>query len=252
LVQNTKVEQELTALKNENEALLKEKTELQVSADGSKQSATALQERLSKVKDDLAAANRQLQAAQLDQANASKRAEDAEKTQKELQAEGTSLLHSVEEMRPKIVELTALKLELTEKVEGLERTIRNRDATISRLETALEEVRDKQDTAEKKWKETIEASEKKWKEQAAQHNKDHSAAQMNASDMQKALAELQEELNSAHASVRTLESDRSNYHQEAARRMEEIEQLTATTLAQDEELTTLRQELEERQANQVF
>jgi chromosome segregation ATPase len=252
LAQNTKVEQELASLKNKNEALLKEKTELQVSADSSKQSAAALQERLSKAKDDLAAANRQLQAAQLDQANASKRAEDAEKTQKELQAEGTSLLRSVEEMRPKIVELTALKLELTERVEELERIIRNRDATISRLETALEEVRDKHDTAEKKWKETMETSEKKWKEQTAQHNKDHSAAQMNASDMQKALAELQEELNSAHASVRTLESDRSNYHQEAARRMEEIEQLTATTLAQDEELVTLRQELEERQANQVF
>lgn len=149
-------------------------------------------------------------------------------------------MRSLDEMRPKIVELTEIKLELGEKVEGLERALRSRDGTISQLESSLDEVRNEKEQTEKHWEERLD-----------QREKEHSLAQLNSTEMQKAYAELQEELDSSLASIRTLEADRSNHHQETSRRLQDIERLTASSSAQAEELTALRQEVDERRNDQV-
>ncbi|KDR85624.1 hypothetical protein GALMADRAFT_52935, partial [Galerina marginata CBS 339.88] len=138
-------------------------------------------------------------------------------------------------MRPKIVELTAAKLDLAEKVEGLEHTLRNRDSIIVQLENDLGEARDQN-----------EQTEGIWKERLAEQEKRHREIQNGSVDIQRAYAELQEELDTALASLRNLESQRTNQHQEASRRLEEIERLTVHSQTQEEELDSLRHELEAR------
>ncbi|KJA13830.1 hypothetical protein HYPSUDRAFT_95116, partial [Hypholoma sublateritium FD-334 SS-4] len=112
-----------------------------------------------------------------------RRAEDAERMQQSLQAEGTSLMRALDAMQSKIVELTGAKLDLAEKVESLEHTVRSRDTFISQLENDLGEAR-----------EETERIEKAWEEKLAEQEKRHREIQNGTTDIQKAHAELQEEL----------------------------------------------------------
>ncbi|KAF9531841.1 hypothetical protein CPB83DRAFT_867745 [Crepidotus variabilis] len=155
--------------------------------------------------------------------------------QKSLQAEGTTLMHSLDEMRPKIVELTGEKLDLSEKVGNLDRALQSRDASIAQLESDLDETKDH-----------LMQSERVWKEKLAQQEKRNNDSQNGAADVQKAYNELQEELDTALASLRSLESQRANQHQDAARRLEEIERLTTQSRTQSEEFDSLQRELESR------
>jgi predicted nucleic acid-binding Zn-ribbon protein len=90
-----------------------------------------------------------------------------------------------------------------------------------------------------------------WKERLAAQEKRHREAQTGTSDVQKAYIELQEELDTALVSLRNLESQRTNSHQEAARRLEEIEQLKDQSQTQGEELDALRHEVEARRKAHV-
>ncbi|KAF9486371.1 hypothetical protein BDN70DRAFT_926625 [Pholiota conissans] len=193
------------------------------------------QEKLDQAITALATTTRQVQTTQTELKNAIRRAEDAERTQKTLQAEGVSLMRSLDEMRPKIVELTGAKLDLAEKVESLEHTLRGRDSFISQLENDLGEAR-----------EQLEQVENNWKSKLAEQEKKHREIQNGNTDIQKAYADLQEEMDTALASLRNLESQRTTQHQEAARRLEEVERLTNLTHAQGEELDALRKELDAR------
>lgn len=227
--------EELAAVKAERDIIVSEKSKLQGLSETHATAIKSLEEKLAQATSAMAANAKQAQSMQQELKNAIRRADDAEKTQKSLQAEGTSLMAAVDEMRPKIVELTAAKLELSEKVEGLEHTLRNRDSVISQLENDLGEAR-----------EQIELTEETWKKRSEEQDKRHKEAQSGATDIQKAYTELQEELDSALASLRNLESQRTNQHQEASRRLEEIERLTVLLQTQGEELDALRHELEAR------
>lgn len=198
------------------------------------------QEKLVQAASALATITRQLQSAQNESRIANRRADDAEKTQQSLQGEGTNLMRALEEMRPKIVELTGVKLELSEKVASLEHTIRSRDSVIVQLENDLEEARDLNGETEAAWKERL-----------AEQERRHKEAQTGASDIQKAYTERQEELDTALASLRNLETQRANSHQEAARRLEEIERLKNQMQSQGEELDAVRQEIEARRQAHV-
>lgn len=238
--QHSTLQEQLATVTREKIALTQEKVDLQAQVGSIQTSIGALQEKLIQAASELANNARQLHATQAELKNATRRADDAERTQKELQSEGTNLMRSLDEMRPKIVELTGVKLELGDRVENLENVVRSRDATIVQLESSLEEVRDRHEQAEKDWQTKI-----------AQQKKDHSDSQKNATELQQMYADLQDELASALSSIRTLEANRSSSHQEAARRMEELTTLTASTLAQTRELEALRQEVYERRNNQV-
>jgi myosin protein heavy chain len=233
------VQQQLASTASEKDALSQEKSSLQSEFTSAQKAFSQLNEKLLQVTSELAAGGRQLQTTQNELKAATRRAEDAEKTQKDLQAEGTTLMRSLDEMRPKIVELTGVKLELGEKVDGLEHTLRSRDTIIGQLEADLDELRDQKEQADQRLQEIL-----------AQREKDRSLAQASSGELQKAYADLREELDLSNDSVRSLEVERANHRQESVKRLEEIDRLTAASNAQQDELSALRQELAERLTDQ--
>lgn len=231
---------QLAATVSEKDTLVIKNSEIQAQTASAIKLVTELQGKLAQAAADLAANNRQLYNAQNELKSAVRRAEDAEQTQKDLQAEGTNLMRSLDEMRSKFVELTGVRSEQGERIDSLEHAIRARETAIVQLEATLEEVRDQKEQAEKRSQEIV-----------AQLEKDRMLAQSDSSELHKAFVELQNELDVATASLHNLEAQQSSHHQEAARRFEEIEHLNASSQAQSEELSALRRELNARRDAQV-
>ncbi|GLB35724.1 putative biological adhesion [Lyophyllum shimeji] len=215
------------------DALTQEKSEIQSEVDSMRSSVSDLQDKLVQATATIASNSRQLQTLQSQLKAATRRAEDAEQTQKDLQLEGTNLMRSLDEMRPKIVELTGAKLELTETVSYLELDLRNARDRISHLESKLKEAA----------RETEEL-QTRLQEMSTQHEKERALLASDSSELQKTFTQLQEELDTAHASLRNLETERASHHQETARRLEDIERLTSLSRANAEEIAALRQELD--------
>ena len=230
----------LTDLSIERDELSQAKINSQQQVEKNESAVQELQDKLAQAASAVSTNTRQLQITQTDLRNALRRADDAEKTQKTLQAEGTELMRSLEEMRPKIVELTGSKLDLAQKVESLEHNLRNRDSVITQLESDLDESRHKYEQSEQVWKGKFASQEKRQLEARGSYD-----------DLQKAYNEVQEELDSALVSLRSLEAQRTNQHQEASRRLEENSRLSSLSHAQGQELDALRQELEARQKAHV-
>jgi chromosome segregation ATPase len=237
---HTTVLQKLATVVSEKDTLAAENSEIQAQAASALKLVTELQGKLVLAAADLAASNRQLHNAQNELKSAGRRAEEAEQTQKDLQAEGTNLMRSLNEMRSKFVELTGVRSEQGERIDSLEHAIRGRDATIAQLEVALEEVRDEKEQAEKRSQEVVQQLEK-----------ERLLAQSDSSELHNGYVELQNEFDIATASLHNLEAERSSHHQEAARRIEEIERLNTSSQAQSEELDALRKELNARRDAQV-
>lgn len=225
----------LSSLTSERDQLLQDKTELQQKIDDNGLSVSELQQKLATTVAELTTSVRTLQQTQAELRNANRRAEEAEKTQKDLQAEGIGLMRSLEEMRPKIVELTDAKLDLGEKVESLEKALGARDTVIVQLETSLEELRDQKDALEKKHQDTAAALER---ERTSSHE--------NSSELQRAYGELQEELQALRASLEKVEAERTAFREAANRHAEEVDKLSGSLQSHIEELNIMRAETEER------
>ncbi|KAG7099845.1 hypothetical protein E1B28_001652 [Marasmius oreades] len=238
--QQHSLQQQLTTVSSEKDTLLQEKSTLETEVGKAQEMLALLQGKLKQAAEDLAVSTHHLKAAQTEAKNAIRRAEDAERTQKDLQSEGMNLMHSLDEMRPKIVELTGAKLELSEMVEGLERALSNRDQVISQLEVSLQDVRDEKEMLEKQWQDML-----------SEREKERTNAEDSSNELQKAYDKLQEELDSALASVQSLESNRAQNHQDAGQRLQEVERLTILTISQSEELAALKQEVEQRSSEQA-
>ena len=232
--------QRLSSVESEKGVLTSEKLKIQAQANSAEQLVSELQTKLAQAAAEIAMNGRQLYSTQSELKDAVRRADDAEKIQNDLQAEGTNLMRSLDELRPKVVELTGVKMDLSEKISGLEHALQGRDATIAQLEATLEEVGDAKEEGEMRAQEAV-----------ARREKERLLALSDLSDVQKAYAELQEELDIATASLHNLEAERSSHHQQAARRLEEIEQLNASSRGQSEELLALRRELHAREDAQV-
>lgn len=183
---------------------------------------------------------RELQSSQAEKRNAVRRAETAERIQQDLQNEGSSLMQSLDEMRPKIVELTNLKLELSDKLSSLEQAVRERDGIIAQLESSLQSAQDQNESLITKLVEMETAREK-----------DRSTAQETQDELQKGYAELETELSDALASIRELEVERAGRRQLTSRQVEELERIAATSQSMREEIASLNQELEERKLAEV-
>ncbi|KAK7058632.1 hypothetical protein VNI00_002268 [Paramarasmius palmivorus] len=238
--QHQTLQEQFTTVTSEKTALLQEKTGLQSEASKAQEALNLLQGKLKQAVEELAANTRQLKAAQIEAKSATRRAEEAEKTQQDLQTEGMNLMQSLNEMRPKIVELTDEKLELSEKLEALQRELNSRDAIISQLETSVEEMRDEKERSDEQWQGVL-----------AERERDRSNAQDNSNELQKAYEKVQEELDAALASVRSLEADRAKTHTEASQRIQEIERLMALNITQTDELSALRKEVAQRSNDQA-
>lgn len=222
-------------MQGERDALFQAHTSLQTDTTNAQAALVELQQKLALAASELVANARQLQIAHSDLRAANRRAEEAEKMQKDLQAEGSNLMRSLDEMRPKIVELTTDKAELSNKIDSLEHALRRRDATIADLENAVEEIRDEHGDASKAREDVL-----------TQREKEHASVRTSLAEMQKAYSDLQVELDDAHASLQTLETDRSTHYQVVAHQSDEIERLTSSLHRQAEEFSAIKHDLAQR------
>jgi len=172
--------------------------------------------------------------------NAIRRAEAAESIQQELQNEGSSLMRSLDEMRPKMVELTNVKLELSEKLNVSEQAVRDRDGVIAQLEASLQAAQDQN-----------ESSVTKLLDAEAARERDRSTAQETQDELQRGYAELETELSDALASIRELEVERAGQRQLTSKQVEELDRMAGTSQTLKEEIASLHQEVEERKLAEV-
>lgn len=233
--QHLAIQEELSSVISARDSLLGERTVLQTKIEGEKDTNFELQQKLASLVSDLAANARQLKQVQAELKAASARADDAEKTQKELQAEGIGLMRSLDEMRPKIVELTDDKLLFSEKIEDLQRAVTERDGVIAQLEASLEERREEK-TAIKRERDAL---------QAALDN-ERAALQKDSTELQQAYSELQVELTNARKSAADFEDDLVKTRLVANSNVDEIRRLTDSLNTQSAQLAALRSELAER------
>ena len=228
---------ELAEVTSERDSLVSEKFSLQLQVEKTEHSTQELRRMVDKASSELAVQARQLQVLQGDLRMATRRADEAEKIQKDLQLEGTNLMRSLDEMRPKIVELTSEKLDLTEEVESLQRALRDREDTINELTSSLDDARGEIEKTDDQW-------QQKWKE--------HAQTVVASSKMQAAHTELQDQLDNALQSLRNLESQRASQRQELVRNSSEIEHLNSKITGQREELSALKRESEYQRVSEVY
>ncbi|KAG9314002.1 hypothetical protein JVU11DRAFT_4780 [Chiua virens] len=213
---------------------------LQGHLNSTKAAVKQLQQKLGELASDVTSSDRTLQNTQGELRTALRRAEGSEKTQKDLQAEGTRLMQSLEEMRPKIVELTSVKVELMEQIEKLEHEKRSRDTLISRLEIALSEGTEREAEAAKLRKESDMLREK-----------DKHSLQQSVADLQRGYSLLEAELQSAQATVKTFETERTRMRQTEVRQADLGNRMTAEARRREEEISQLESVLASSRKNEA-
>ncbi|KAI0274921.1 hypothetical protein BC834DRAFT_21422 [Gloeopeniophorella convolvens] len=233
-------QKQLATLTTDHQNLRLEKTSLQSQLDDHLGSIAGLRKAASQSTSQQDALNRQLQTSQAELRSALRRAEEAERIQQDLQNEGSSLMRSLDEMRPKIVELTNVKLELTEKISNLEQAVRERDSVIAQLESSLQASQDQTESLEAKLLEAETARET-----------DRTTAQETQDELQRGYAQLETELSETMASIRELEVERAGQRQLASRHVEDLDRATAASQNLREELALVQRELEERKLAEV-
>jgi chromosome segregation ATPase len=237
---STAAQKQLGSLTAEHQALRMDKTSLQSQIDDHLGAIAGLRKAADQSASAKESLERQLQSFQVEKRNAVRRAETAERIQQDLQNEGSSLMRSLDEMRPKIIELTNMKLELSEKLSSLEQAVRDRDGIIAQLESSLQTAQDQNESLNAKLVD-IETT----------REKDRSTAQETQDELQKGYAELETDLSDALASIRELEVERAGQRQLTSRQLEELERMTATSQSLKEDIASLNQELEERKLADV-
>jgi chromosome segregation ATPase len=123
-----------------------------------------------------------------------------------------------------------------DKIEGLEHALRNRDSTIAQLESTIDEIQYQKEMVETEKADVL-----------AKQQKERISALSDSSELQKAFAEAQADLEAARASVVALEAERANHHLLVASRTEEIERLATLSRTQAVELSSIERDLEERE-----
>ncbi|KAG2138659.1 uncharacterized protein EDB93DRAFT_1338977 [Suillus bovinus] len=184
--QYSSLQERIHSTNQDRDALLEERASLQSQVNFNQSAIKQLQQKLGEVASELSSSDRALQNAHSDLRAANRRAEEAERTQKDLQTEGTRLMQSLDEMRPKFVELTSTKMDLMERIDKLEYEKNSREVFISKLENALSEATERE----------AEAAQTR-KEADSLHEKDNVSLQQSIAELQQGYAELQTELESS-------------------------------------------------------
>ena len=233
-------QKQLASLAAEHHSLRLERTSLQSQLDGHLGTIAGLRKAASQSATNQEALDQQLRSSQAELRNAIRRAEEAERTHQDLQNEGSSLMRSLDEMRPKIVELTNAKLELSEKNSILEQAVRDRDGVIAQLESSLQAAQDQNESLTSKLLDSETARER-----------DRSATQETQDELQRGYAQIETELSDALAGIRDLEVERAGQRQLANKQVEELDRMSSTSYGLKVEIASLRQELEERKLAEV-
>ncbi|KAG2155647.1 hypothetical protein DEU56DRAFT_317144 [Suillus clintonianus] len=141
-------------------------------------------------------------------------------------------MQSLDEMRPKFVELTSAKMDLMERIDKLEHEKNSRDTFISKLELALSEAVDREAEAAQVQKEANSSQEK-----------DTVSLQQSIIELQQGYAELQAELESSQAAVLSLEGDRTQLRQIEGRQLEIIDRLSVESNQHSQAMSLLESDL---------
>ena len=233
-------QKQLTSLTAEHQALRLEKTSLQSQLDEHLGTIAGLRKAASQSAASQESLNQQLRTSHAELRSVIRRAEEAERTHQDLQNEGSSLMQSLDEMRPKMVELTNAKLDLSERNNVLEQAVRDRDGVIAQLESSLQAAQDQNELLTSKLLDSETARER-----------DRSSAQDTQDELQREYAQIETELTDALASIRNLEVDRAEQHHHTSKQVEELERMSSTSHSQKVELASLHRELEERKLAEV-
>ncbi|KAI9570207.1 hypothetical protein HD554DRAFT_390862 [Boletus coccyginus] len=149
-------------------------------------------------------------------------------------------MESLEDMRPKIVELTSVKLELMEQIERLEHEKRSRDTLITKLEMALNEGTER------------EAEEAKLRRESDAHRKkDNQSLQQSVEDLQRGYSLLEAELQSAQATVKTLETERTRMRQIEVRQADLSNRMNTEARHREEDISQLESALASSRKNEA-
>ena len=177
-----------------------------------------------------------LQQAQSEAQAAFRRADDAERSHKNLQNENVGLMASLNEMRPKLVELTEEKLNLTDRVGTLEAQKRELHAVVGKVEEERDEARARVEalTQEREKGESVKTSEVERLKREIEETKTHAT-------------QVEDELQGAHASVRDLEAGRGIHRQAVERYQHEMDRLDAELAALRVQMGALQGEAVEAQ-----
>jgi chromosome segregation ATPase len=178
-----------------------------------------------------------LQQAHIDAQAALRRADDAERSHQNLQNENVGLMASLNEMRPKLVELTEEKLNLTDRVGSLGAQKRELQAAVGKVEEQLDEARAQVEglTQEREKGESARASEVERLAREIEETKTHAT-------------QVEDELQGALASVRELEAERGIHRQAVERYQHEMDRLDAELAALRVQMGALQAEAAEAQA----
>jgi predicted nucleic acid-binding Zn-ribbon protein len=233
-------QKQLASLTAEHQALRLERTSLQSQHDEHLGTIAGLRKAASQSAASQESLNQQLRTSHAELRSAIRRAEEAERTHQDLQNEGSSLMHSLDEMRPKMVELTNAKLELSERSNVLEQAVRDRDGVIVQLESSLQAAQDQNELLTSKLLDSETARER-----------DRSSAQDTQDELQREYAQIETDLTDALASIRNLEVERAEQHHHTSKQVEELERMSSTSHSQKVELASLHRELEERKLAEV-
>ena len=233
------MEDEASRLASEKEILQSQNDLLIEQLRSSKDEITALELKLSQVELELNSTSLRLEGYQVELNTALERATNAERSQRDVQEEATGLMHSLDEMRPKIVELTGVKLELMENVDHLTKTVHQRDATISHLEGLLDQSRNESANAETE-KEKL----------RREHESERKAVDKDFAELQQVYHELQKQHDDILASVRELDADRNKLRVMNVKLDKEVENLLSAKQSQYADISSLQERLEERSTAQ--
>jgi len=182
----------------------------------------------------------QVHALQNDLRTAQKRADASQRTQQRLQNEGTNLMHSLDELRTKVMELTEDKIQLSGDLGRQDHALRDRDNIIAKLETSLAEAKQETEGVQKEWKDKFSKAEQGWTQ-----------ASVSSSEMEQRLSDVQKELDNALNNTLVLEAERQSLRQDARAQLREVEQLSNSSRSQATEITKLQYELNEYRVIQV-
>ena len=230
----------LQSANDRHDTLLEERASLLSQVEFNQSAVKQLQQKLGELASEVTSSDRALQNVQGELRAALRRAEESEKTQKDLQAEGTQLMASLDEMRPKIVELTSVKLELMEQIEGLEHGKRSRDALISKLEVALNEGTEREAEAAKLHKESD-----------TLRDKDNRSLQQGVADLQHGYTLLEAELASAQATIKSFETERTRMRQTEVQHADISHRMSADARRREQDVAQLESALASARKNEA-
>ncbi len=224
----------LSSLAHENDVLEAQLREAIVDAEEARKEKTEVGSRQAAISTELASVRQQLVNAQVEAVSAGKRATDAEQAHQELQNENVQLMASLNEIRPKVIDLTQDKVTLSEERERMQHGVRGRDTTIAQLEATVAEL----GASLERSKQFAHTSDKRW-------TAEKEVLEGNIRSLERSLVETEEQLHDARQSIQELDAGRAVHHRAVAQYEETLSRLKEEVKGYRDDTVSLEKSLDE-------